>query len=257
MELDYFLITFIVLVAMTTIYFPISGYYEARQLRQSIAKGDTGKKINFYRSTIIWAWVPIVIILLLIPISGLEVSSIGLKWINIDTTSISRWIVYPTIGIYFIYLIYNIYSIILFKRSKTSRAKVAKSIPNHTKLLLPVTQKEKSLWNLVSISAGITEELLYRGYFFYALARVFPGLSSIHILIISTIIFGMAHIYLGKEAIRSGLLGLFFGIFYIVFDSIIPVIILHVSQDLVVCNILDEETIGTIGADSPGDHHKI
>lgn len=85
--------------------------------------------------------------------------------------------------------------------------------------------------------------MLYRGYFFYALAKVFPELSIIQILTITTILFGVVHVYLGKEAIKSALLGLLYGLFYIVFDSVIPLIIAHILQDLVVGNILDEEIV--------------
>ncbi len=241
MEINFFLIIFIIQILILTIFFPISGYNDFKRLKKSIADGDNYKKIKYYHGVIFWSWVPIFLIFLLVPISGLSVGSIGIKWIQIDTSSLSKWVVYPTIGFYIFYLLYNIYSIIIFKFNKESRTKAAKGIPDDLKSLLPITQKEKRVWSLVSISAGTTEEILYRGYLFYALAIVFPYLSLIHILFITTIIFGIGHVYLGKEAIKSTVLGLLFGIFYIVFDSVIPVIIIHIAQDLVLRDILEEE----------------
>ena len=73
---------------------------------------------------------------------------------------------------------------------------------------------------------------MYRGYLFFALKIIFLQLNVIHLLVISTLIFGLGHIYLGKEVIKSTLLGLFFGVYYIVFGSLIPVIIIHIAQDL-------------------------
>lgn len=67
----------------------------------------------------------------------------------------------------------------------------------------------------------------------------FPSLSIVYILFITTIIFGIGHAYQGKEVIRSTIIGLFMGIFYIVFDSIIPIAILHIAQDLIVRDILE------------------
>ena len=224
---------------MMTIFFPISGYNEMKKLKKSIADGDS-QKVKFYRETILWSWIPIFLIFLLIPISGISVNSIGIKWIHIDTSSLSKWVVYPAIGFFVFYLLYNIYLIIIFKSNKESRAKTAKSIPDF-RWIFPITRKEKSVWSLLSISAGITEEILYRGYLFYALAIVFPNLSLIHILFISTLIFGVGHIYLGKEVIKATILGLIFGIFYIVFDSVIPVIIIHIVQDLALRDIFEEE----------------
>jgi len=239
-EFNFFLIIFIILIVILTIYYPISGHFEIKKLKKSIADGDNNKKIKFYRETIFWSWIPVILIFLLLPISGISVDSIGIKWIHIDTSSLSKWVVYPVIGFYFFHLLYNIYLIIIFKSNKDSRAKAAKSVP-HFRWVFPITPKEKRVWTLVSISAGITEEILYRGYLFYALAIVFPNLSLIHILLITTLIFGIGHIYLGKEVIKSTILGLIFGIFYIVFDSVIPVIIIHITQDLTVRDMLEEE----------------
>ena len=239
-EFNFFLIIFIILIVILTIFYPISGHYEIKKLKKSIADGDNNKKIKFYHETIFWSWIPVILILLLLLISGISVDSIGIKWIHIDTSSLSKWVVYPVIGFYFFYLLYYIYLIIIFKSNKDSRAKAAKRIPNF-RWIFPITSKEKSAWSLLSISAGITEEIVYRGYLFYALAIVFPNLSLIHILFITVLIFGIGHIYLGMEVIKATILGLIFGIFYIVFDSVIPVIIIHIVQDLALRDIFEEE----------------
>lgn len=241
MEINYFLATFIILIIILTIFFPVFGYNSIKKLKKSIAEGDLSKRIKFYHETILWSWIPLFLIFLLIPISGISLNDIGIKWIHIDTSSLTKWVVYPIIGLYILYLLYNIYTIIIFKSNKESRAKAAQSIPDDLKWLFPITQKEKRVWSLVSISAGITEEILYRGYLFYALAIVFPILSLFDILLITTLIFGIGHIYQGKEAIKSTILGLVFGIFYIVFDSVIPIIIAHIAQDLVVRDIFEEK----------------
>ena len=241
MKLDFFHIVFITLLVFLTVYVPISGYYAIKKLKKDIAGGDHQKKAKFYRDTIIWSWIPLILIFLLIPLSGMSLDDIGIKWIDIETTSWSKWVVYSVIVFYIFHLSFNVYSIISFKRNKESRAKAAKSLPEDSRFFLPLTKKEKQLWSRVSISAGITEEILYRGYLFYALAVVFPSISLIQVLLITTVIFGLAHVYLGKEVIKSALLGLFFGIYYIVFDSVLPIIIIHIAQDLVIRDILEEE----------------
>ncbi|NAS14090.1 CPBP family intramembrane glutamic endopeptidase [Poritiphilus flavus] len=243
MKVDFFAIVFIFLILILTVYFPISGYRGMKRLKSQLTAGNHEEKARFYHRTIAGSWVPVILVLLLIPISNVNPGDLGLKWIQIDTTSVSKWIVYPLIGFFLLYLIYLLYSLFVIKYDKKNREKVAKTIPEDTRFLLPVTPKEKQLWTRVSISAGITEEIVYRGYLFFALAVVFPSLSIIHILLITTLIFGMGHIYLGKDAIKSTFLGLLFGVFYILFDSVIPVIILHIVQDLVVRDIFQEEEI--------------
>lgn len=241
MEINFFLIVFVILMVILIILFPISGYHEMRKLKKGLAEGNN-QKVKFYRDSIIWSWIPIILVFLLIPVSGVSLENIGIKWIQIDTSSFSKWFVYPTIGFYILHLTFNIYSIIIFRFNEESRVKAEKNIPDDVRWLLPVTQKEKSTWRSLSVTAGITEEVLYRGYLFYALAILFPNLTLIHILFISTLIFGIVHIYLGKGAIKSTLLGLAFGTFYIVFNSVIPVIIVHITQDLVAKDILKEKT---------------
>jgi len=100
--------------------------------------------------------------------------------------------------------------------------------------MLPVTGQERRGWILVSVTAGITEEILYRGYLFFAIALLFPSVPVWAILFFSSVMFAIGHIYQGKHAIKPALAGIFYGVFYIVFDSIIPVIFAHLLQDAVV-----------------------
>lgn len=240
-EFNYFLLIFVILLIILTVLYPIIGAKEIKKLKKSYHDGDTNRKVKFYRETIFSSWFPLLLIFSLIPISGITLADIGLKWNRIDFSYLSKWIIYPVIGFYLLHLFQNIYYIIVFKTNNKKREKVAKGITDDFNWFLPITSREKHFWNYLSISAGITEEILYRGYFFFALAILFPALNILFILLISTIIFGIGHIYLGKELIKSTLLGLIFGIYFIVFDSVIPVIIIHVTQDLVLRDILVEE----------------
>lgn len=240
-EFNFFLIIFIILLIALIVLYPILGVKVIKKLKKSYVDGDTNRKVIFYREQIFWSWIPLFLIFLLIPISGVNLADIGLKWNPTNISSLSKWIVYPVIGFYLLHLFQNIYHIIVFKTNNKKREKIAEGIADDFKWFLPITKKEKRVWNYLSISAGITEEILYRGYFFFALAIIFPALNLVSILLVTTLIFGIGHIYLGKEVIKSTLLGLFFGIYYIVFDSVIPVIIIHIAQDLVLRDILVEE----------------
>ncbi len=240
LEIDGFLVVFIIMLIILSIVYPVTGNLQQKKLKKSKTEGAYSK-IKWYRESILWAWIPVLLILALMPLSDLRLNNIGFKWINTAATSLNKWIVYSISGLYILYLLYNIYSLVILKFNKKSRSVTAAGIPEEFRLFLPVTRKEKSIWDFVALSAGITEEVIYRGYLFYALGRVFPDLSLILILLISTFLFGIGHIYQGKEAIRPTILGFVYGVFYIVFDSVIPLIIIHVAQDLIVRNILDED----------------
>ncbi len=240
LEINGFLIIFIFLIILLTIVYPISGYLQYKKLKKNTSK-DKNQKLKEYRDIILWSWVPLLIILLSMPLSGIGLNDLGIKSIDLNNSSLNKWIIFPAIGLYGIYLLYNIYSILVLKFNKKVRIGLAKKMPKDYKAFLPITKEEKRTWGFVAISAGITEEIVYRGYLFFSLSVLFPNLSIFIILLISTLIFGIGHIYQGRESIKPTLIGLFFGFFYIVFNSIIPIILLHIFQDLIVKYLIDKK----------------
>lgn len=244
MPLNYFQIVFIILLIGLIFYMPVSGKQEIKKLKKAENEGNTKEKTKFYYRTSIGSWLPIILILTLIPYAGLDLSDIGFKWIRLNTEALSLWVIIPVILIFGLYFLYILNTINILKNKKSSRQKARKSITPEQGLVIPATKKEKKLWVLVALSAGITEEIVYRGYLFYALHIIFPALNLFEILICSTLIFGIGHLYLGKGAITSTILGFLYGSFFIVFNSLIPVIIVHALQDLIAKYILDKETFG-------------
>ncbi len=232
-----------ILFALTTtllaFVYPISGYYQQKKFVKENSR-ISNSKISWYKESMLWAWTPTIIIVTVIILCGFELQDIGIRPINLSAHSLRGWIVYPSVFIFLIYFGYNIYSIIVLKFSKESRKHSLKQLPCNLISMLPVTKKEKRVWSYVAVTAGITEEIQYRGYIFFAIPLLFPGISVAIVLAISTFLFGIGHIYQGKSAIRPTLAGLLFGSLYIVFDSIIPIILLHIVQDLVVRDLLDE-----------------
>lgn len=239
-EINFFFVLFVLLLIYLVMIAPISGYLEHNKLKREESRG-TNKKLKAYQSTIIWSWIPVILILLLLLFSDVTFSNIGFRWINIYTSTLNKWIVIPFIALCLIYLFYNVYSIIILKFNKNARLEASKKLPEYAKTLFPITRLEKKTWIFVALTAGITEEIIYRGYLFFAFSFIFPSLSLFYVLLISTFIFGIGHIYQGKEVVKPTILGLVFGFAYIIFDSIIPIIVLHSVQDLVVTNLIDEE----------------
>jgi hypothetical protein len=96
--------------------------------------------------------------------------------------------------------------------------------------ILPRTKRELVWFCGLSISAGICEEVLYRGYFFAVAA---PFVTVWGALAASSIAFGLAHIYQGIRGILlTAAVGLFLGGFYLATGSIVWPIVLHILIDL-------------------------
>lgn len=102
---------------------------------------------------------------------------------------------------------------------------------SQTGFLLPATHFETGVWILVSLVAGVCEELVFRGY----LQRQLWGLTrSLPLaLLLQSVIFGFGHIYQGwKPAAVTAIYGLVFGLVAAWRRSIIPGAIAHAVVDV-------------------------
>ena len=98
--------------------------------------------------------------------------------------------------------------------------------------ILPHSLVELLPYCALAITAGICEEFLYRGFAMGTFARV--GLPSGVVVLLSSLLFGLAHAYQGKTGIVStALLGILFAIIRLAYDSLIPVIVWHSVVDLI------------------------
>jgi membrane protease YdiL (CAAX protease family) len=82
----------------------------------------------------------------------------------------------------------------------------------------------------LSITAGVVEEILYRGFSIWYLAQFMPTWAAI---IATAVFFGLGHSYQGKTGmLQTGLVGLAFGVFYVLTGSIWLPIIAHALLDI-------------------------
>lgn len=99
------------------------------------------------------------------------------------------------------------------------------------KHFFPTTPSEVAAFIALSITAGICEELLFRGW---ALHLSAAGTGSIWLgLLISSIAFGLAHAYQGVQGIAStGVVGLLLGLLFVWAGSLLPAQIVHACVNL-------------------------
>jgi uncharacterized protein len=98
--------------------------------------------------------------------------------------------------------------------------------------ILPQSGPELLLFVALAVTAGICEEFLYRGFAMAALTRAsLPGWS---VLVLSSLLFGVAHLYQGRGGLAGTmLLGLLFGGARMVLGNLLPVVAWHISVDVV------------------------
>lgn len=99
--------------------------------------------------------------------------------------------------------------------------------------LLPQTPKERLMFALVAVTAGICEEILFRGLPVYVLDHQFPNLGPILVIVITALIFGWVHYYQGwRGIIGTAVLGGLFTSIYLATGALWIPMILHSLIDL-------------------------
>jgi len=95
--------------------------------------------------------------------------------------------------------------------------------------IIPRTSSELPAFFAVSLTAGVCEELLFRGFLIWVLQ---PLVGLWFAAALSVVLFGAAHAYQGLAGvIRTGLLGLVFTAVVLLTQSLWPAILLHVIGD--------------------------
>jgi uncharacterized protein len=98
--------------------------------------------------------------------------------------------------------------------------------------ILPQSTVELLPYLALAITAGICEEFLYRGFAMAVLVHI--GLQAWAVVLISSVLFGLAHSYQGRGGIVMTLLiGTILGTSRIAYDSLVPAIFWHSAVDVV------------------------
>lgn len=100
----------------------------------------------------------------------------------------------------------------------------------HVEAMLPHTVNELRLFSGLSITAGVCEELLFRGFMIWYLQH---WLGLIPAAIVSSVFFGFGHLYQGlKGVLQTGLVGAFMATVYLVSGSLVLPMLIHALMDL-------------------------
>lgn len=107
--------------------------------------------------------------------------------------------------------------------------------------LLPRTPRERRLFGWLSLSAGVGEEVAYRGYGLTLLATVIGPWPA---AFVTSGVFGVMHAYQGVLGVlRTGLLGLWLAAIFLLSGSLWPAVVAHTLLDLIAGLWLGERLI--------------
>jgi hypothetical protein len=190
------------------------GWARADQMRAMV----NPDRITIYERTILFEWLVLGLVLAGVWLSGSSVLTVlGERW-----RSIRQFLRDAGIGLLFLIVSIMVTSIVGSHGGARDKS---------TQFLLPQGSVEMALWVVLSITAGICEEAVYRGYLqkqFMALTKSVPAG-----IVLSALAFGAAHSYQGvAKASMIGVMGAMGGILAYWRRSVRPGMIAHALQDV-------------------------
>jgi membrane protease YdiL (CAAX protease family) len=214
-----------VLVFLLIVAFPIWDRFETRRLKTST---DPRVKIQSYQITIAVLWAT----------AALAVAAVG--WDAVATIrrgpGEAAWL--PPISPGFIegfvaaLLVGSALPFVASVWVRGLRDRLLKALRGLS-FFLPVTPEERRWFVVVCITAGICEEILYRGFLIHYL-RDLPGpLGFTGALLVSATAFGLAHLYQGITGVlQTAAMGVLLGAIFAATGHIALPMILHAAIDL-------------------------
>ena len=98
------------------------------------------------------------------------------------------------------------------------------------RIMLPHTPEDLHRFRWLSLTAGVCEELLYRGFLLFYFGHWLGPLASLGA---ASLIFGLGHVYQGPRGVLlTAALGAFLGGLYLVCGSLAPGMLLHAAGDM-------------------------
>lgn len=214
---DHLLVLLLVVVA------PIGAAWSFRALIREIRAGHTGARLRDYRLTVILQWFICLAALAWWFAAGRGAAAIGLTLPLTVRTVVG--LVATAVGLGLILVQWRTVSRLEGEALAPLRAQV-----DSVRELLPHTPAEYRQFRKVAITAGICEEVLYRGFLMWYLAHWMPGWAA---ALAGGALFGIAHLYQGGAGVlKTGTAGILSGLLFAGTGSLLWPMVLHAALDL-------------------------
>ena len=211
----------VLLAAWMVLVQPFAGRRRYRRLIERLGH-DPSARLHHYRRGITFEWAGAALVGLLALMAHSRLRSLWPPGEHPGVVSQVPWLAVAILAVTAIYR---------FGGQTTRRALAVQLRP--VAALLPRTALERRWFALLSVTAGICEELLYRGFGLAALRWAAPDIHTTGLIALSGAAFGFAHLYQGRLGVTlTGVLGAYLAWITIAAGSLVPVMVLHALLDL-------------------------
>ena len=210
-------------IFMLVVVQPIYGAVSYNHYVRLVEAGEKPDRVAHYRETLVVEWAALAALALVWWWFGRTADGLGFSMPG----GTGFWIGCGIILLMTVLLFWSWHKVIVM--SEQDRAKQLDSLG---KLIhfLPRPGREFNYFVGLSITAGVVEEIIYRGFLFWYLSQYVPLWAAI---LLSSVAFGLAHTYQGLAGgVRTGLIGVAFAVLYVTSGSIWLPILGHALLDI-------------------------
>lgn len=202
---------------------PIYGTVSYRRYLRLIEAGEPADRIALYRQTMVIEWLALAALALFWSFAGRTADGLGFS----APAGAGFWAGCVVVLVASALLARSWRKITALPRQERDRQLEKLGELVH---FLPRPGRELRNFYAISITAGVVEEVLYRGFLLWYLAQFMPLWAAV---LLSSLIFGLGHSYQGANGVlRTGLAGLAFAGLYVMTGSIWLPILGHALLDV-------------------------
>jgi membrane protease YdiL (CAAX protease family) len=212
-----------ILIFVIVVLWPLyAAFVQYPRLKRGVAAGVPGIRVRAYIQAIVTQWTLATLALVLWMASKRQAADLGFALTG-------GW----RLALGIVVVVVAIVLLEAQRRRVVSSAELQREF--HGKIeqasaLLPQNAKELFYFNLVSVTAGVCEEILFRGLLIWYLSQSI-GLPLA--VVGSSALFGLAHLYQGRKGIvQTGIVGLVLALVYVATGTLWVVMLLHTLVDM-------------------------
>ncbi|HEY3754617.1 MAG TPA: CPBP family intramembrane glutamic endopeptidase [Opitutaceae bacterium] len=113
-------------------------------------------------------------------------------------------------------------------RMRAKAREARKAIGKRADVLVPRTNTQREWYSFVSLGSGIEEEFVCRGFAFFYLRLLFPGIGLVPVIVITSVAFGFAHFYQGvKGVLIASAAGAVLAVIYLATGNLLLPVLAH------------------------------
>ncbi|GAB5522149.1 MAG: hypothetical protein Roseis2KO_00210 [Roseivirga sp.] len=205
------------LAILSGVLFPLYALITARKT-QAYLQANPQLLIQTYKSIMVMQWAMCLPVLILLSLKETGLASIGLHFLTNPLSVVSL--------VAAVFLGYQLVRILPYAEKRLVRTKKKLKAVLY---ILPKNRQEHKWSTIVSITAGVCEEVLFRGLFYELLA---PYMLPLYAILIVNLMFGLGHAGTQLKNMLSTMgLGLLWSLTYYFTGSLWAPILMHILVD--------------------------